>query len=186
MAGSLFFGLGFFYLTGAEREEVQNDEVSSVPYYSSVPETVGILLEIENFKTYFQLDFEDRELTVIYADFANLNDSEIYGYSVDYTVSADLELLGAIVDRLSGIDLEFEDEILNYTGVQVTELLNPENDELRRDITEKLIKKVSKLGLANDDFLYIIKNSETNLTVPACYFWAEHISSICSTVRYVN
>ncbi len=187
LAGLLFFSMGYFYLNSSNESTVQNDSVSSVPYYKAIPETVGVLFDINGFNTFLQMNFECRELTVIFSD--SVPDSEeIYGYRIDYTVKADSELLIGIADIFSGIDIEANGETFNYAGVQLARLLdeNRGNKDIRREIAEKLISKIGEYGLTNDDFLFIINSSETNLTVPACYFWPKYICSVFSSVRYVN
>lgn len=188
LAGLIFVGAGYSYLSFSGDKKPADNEVSSVPYYSSVPENTGVMLELCNRKTFFFLDFENTELAVIYADAAVIKNSSIYGYRIDYTVKAESKVLENIIDAVGGIDLDAENEILNYTGVQITELLdaNKDNSELHRRITQNLIDRIGEYGLSNNELLYIIKNSETDLTVPDCYFWAEHIGNLCKSVRYIN
>ena len=187
MAGVMFFAVGYSYLTVTQKEDVTDNSVSSVPYYS-VPENAGVMFEIGSRKTFIYLDFEEENASVIFADdLKNYND-EIYGYCVDYRIKTDDELLAGIIDILGGIDIEFENETLNCTGIQVLELIQTENDTatFRRKVTEKIIERIGEKGMMGEDFLYIIENSKTNLTLPDCYFWAEHIANLCKRVRYVN
>lgn len=184
LAGVVFFAVGYSYLTVSQKKPVTDNSVPSVPYYSS-PENAGIMLRIASMKTVFYLDFEEESVTAIFADTISPQDNKIYGYDIDFTVSDDMELLIFLVDKFGGIDIEFEEETLNYTGVQVVELLNS-NPEYRRTVTQKIIEKIAEYGLCPEDFLYIIENSETNLTLPDCYLWSKHIAKICNNVRYVN
>ncbi len=183
---SLFVGVGYFYLD-SKTQTVQN-EAPSVPYYSSVPENAGVLLDIAGSKTLYYLDFENMTMAVIFADNEAIDNNEIYGYQVDYTVMADYPLLASIVDMAGGINLEAEGEMLSFTGVQVADMLSVSTDfdTLRREVTKKTLDGIRQNGMEKEDLLYIIENSETDLTVPDCYFWADYIKDICKTVRIVN
>lgn len=187
LAGVVFFGAGYSYLTVSKEQDVTDNSVSSVPYYS-VPENAGVLFETDKGKTFLYFDFEDQNLNVIFADSLKVQNDNIYGYCVDYTVKTTEEVLAGIIDILGGIDIEFEQESLNCTGIQVITILNTQNDteNIRRSVIIKIIEKIGEIGLSSEDFLYIIENSETNLTLPDCYFWTEHMLNLCKRVNYVN
>lgn len=183
---AVFIGTGYFYLS-SNSETVQN-ETESVPYYSAVPESAGVMFDILGDKTFFYLDFEKEILSVIYADEIETANDEIYGYPIDYTVSADYSLLGGIVDAVGGIDLNIEGEELAFTGVQVIELMETTVDRssIRRETVNEIISKISEFGFDRELFLYIIENSDTDLTVPDCYYWSEHMKELCKLPRTVN
>ncbi len=185
ICGVIFVGVGYFYLENAEQPA--GNEASSVPYYSSVPDNSGVLFDIGGSKTFFYLDFEGEMLKVIFVDQKEITD-EIYGYSVDYTITSDYSILAEITDIAGGIDMVVEGEMLRCTGVQVVDILttSPDYLTLRREIIEKIIENLGKNGFQKQDFLYIIENSDTNLTVPDCYFWDEYISLLCKNVRIIN
>jgi len=92
------------------------------------------------------------------------------------------------VDILGGIEMSDGEEVLRYTGVQISDMLsrNADSDAISREIILKLVEKIEKTGFQNEDFLYIIENSNTDLTVPDCYYWPEYISAICGNVQIVN
>lgn len=182
---SVFVGVGYFYLD-SNLEPVADKNTPSVPYYSEEPENVGISVEIGGQQNYFFLDFYYKRLNVIFD--TESTDVEAMGYSVDHYVISDYSLLEAIVDRVGGIEIEAEGEILRYTGVQVTDMLtsSAEYDNSERDIILKIIEKISENGFQKEDFLYIIENSETTLTVPICYYWSDYIKEICKSVNKVN
>lgn len=182
---AVFVGVGYFYLDSSTKEQTQN-EVSSVPY-AYVPESAGVLFDVSGDKTLFYLDFEGKSVSVIIADGINEAQQELYGYSIDYIVEADYNLLEGIIDAVGGVELKSGEEELAFTGVQVVETLTttPESEELRREIITKILSKIAINGFSRQDFLYIIENSETNLTVPACYYWQDYINELCKTVRTV-
>lgn len=184
--GIIFVGAGYLYLN-RELGEVEN-KVPSVPYYQSAPDNKGVMFDISGERCLFYMDFERRQLTVIYDDNNTPLGGYLYGYTVDYEIEGDYDLLAGIIDILGGLELENEEGILRYTGVQVTDILmhTADNENFIRDIVSEILHKVSKNGFGNEDFLYIIENSKTNLTVPDCYYWRDYISEICSNVQIAN
>lgn len=182
---AVFVAVGYFYLEN--RLKPVENSTESVPYYSAVPESAGVLLEICGSRTLYYLDFEQKILTVIRSD-TEPEGEEIFGYSIDYTVSGDYSLVSGIVDLLGGIDLELDGSALSLTGVQVKELLDTtaDSDALKKSIAEKIILKSSENGFKKEDFLYIIENSETDLTVPVCYYWSDYMKELCANARYIG
>ena len=51
---------------------------------------------------------------------------------------------------------------------------------------KQIFSKIAQNGFSKKDFLYVIENSETNLTVPDCYYWSDSIEAVCKTVVIVN
>ena len=180
---AIFVGIGYYYLENRLKPIENKNE--SVPYYS-LPENAGVLFDICSQKTLFYLDFEQNILNVFFIDDSEIEDN-YYGYTVDFTVYSDYSLVGDIVDLVGGIDIVSE-ERLSFTGIQIEEKLSitPEIEQLKRDIIEQIAFKISKNGFTKEDFLYIIENSETDLTIPVCYFWSQHIKDICVNIRFIN
>lgn len=181
---TMFISIGYLYLNSTAKTPAETKE-EEIPYYQ-IPEEKGIMLDIGESRILFHLGFGEKILSVVYAD--EMDGDVIYGYSVDYVMKTDYTALEGIVDAIGGIDLEVGGEVLNYTGTQIIELLNTTVDKsiLRRDITERVIYGISEKGMTVDDFLLLIENSETDLTVSDCYFWAEHMAELCKNVRFVN
>ncbi len=183
----IFLLTGYFYLEKS-LEPAENGAIESVPYYSSVPQNAGVLLDICGDRTFFYLDFEGMELRIIFDGEEEFKEDNVYGYNVDYSIFSDYSLLSEIVDIAGGVEMTYNDEKLTFTGVQISEILSTtvERNGLRRDLTQRIVKKISQNGIKKEDLLYIIENSETNLTVPACYYWPEFIKELCGSVRVVN
>ena len=78
--------------------------------------------------------------------------------------------------------------MLLATGEQVVDYLTTSSDyyERKRQIIRIIAQKISSTGFSKEDFLYIIENSETSLTVPDCYFWSDYITELCKTVKIIN
>ncbi len=184
--GIIFIGSGYLYLN-RELTPTENKN-PSVPYYPESPENKGVMFEICGERVLFFLNFENSSLSVLFDDSETPLGGKLYGYSVDYKVTGDYDLLAGIIDIAGGIELETEKEVLRYTGVQITDILSreTEREELIRQIILVLTEKISKMGFQKKDFLYIIENSETNLTVPDCYYWSEYINKLCSNVKIIN
>ena len=186
LVGAVFVVSGYFYLNNKLEPAEINQE--SVPYYSSAPENAGVLFNICEDKLLCYMDFEKSEINLLFCkDELNAGD-RLYGYSVDYVVNGDYDLLTGIIDRLGGIELENDGETLRYTGVQISELLSrtAEREEIRRKIIPQILKKVNCNGFQKADFLYIIQNSDTNLTVPDCYYWSDYIMRLSANSKIIN
>ena len=185
LAALIFIGVGISYVS-SEKKAAQN-ETESVPYYSAYPESKGVLFDFLGDKTLLYFDFEGKSLSVVYPDEIS-EENKIYGYPIDFRVSADYSLLEYIIDAVGGIVLKIGEETLSLTGVQVSNILetNTEREELRREIAEQIILKISKQGFDRENVLYIIENSKTDLTVPDCYYWSEHLKEVCQLPRMVN
>lgn len=182
----VFVSGGYFYLNSQNTDKV-NEEVSSVPY-TYYPDNVGILFDVLDSKILFNLDFDDETVSVINAEELKSGETEIFGYVVDYRVKADSSLVAIIVDSVSGIDIIKDGETYAYTGVQVEELITTTviNEDLKKELISEILNRISKNGFSKEDFLCIIENSKTDLTLPDCYFWEDYIMEVCKTVRFVN
>lgn len=184
--GIIFVGTGYFYLD--KKLSPAENKTESVPYVQSAPESVGVNFLMGGRGILAYMNFSERQLSIVFDDKGISTGGILYGYSVDYTVDSNLDLLAGIIDILGGIELENGDEILRYTGVQISDKLSRDanSGELIRQIIFKIAKKIEETGFPNDVFLYIIENSDTDLTMPICYFWAEYIPLLCRNVQIVN
>ncbi len=181
---AVFVGAGYYYIN-KNLEPAQNN-TESVPYYQQKADNAGVLFEIDGLPTFLYFDFENEKL------FASINpdvadSSNIYGYTVDYTVKTDISVLGDIVDYVDGIELDIDNTVLRYTGVQVIEILSVSTSyDLKREIIKGIAFKISQNGIGADLFVSIIENSKTDLKLPDCYFWAESMSKICRNLQIID
>ena len=181
---TLFLAVGYLCLQeGKEPAETKQEEV---PYFQ-LPQNKGVMMHIGESRILFYLGFDSGLLSVVYADEFE-NAAEIYGYSVDFILKTDYSVLEKLIDELGGIVLEQNGELLNMSGAQVTELLKTTVDKavLKREITQKIIEILGQKGMTVDDLIFLIEASETTLSVPDCYFWAEYMAELCKNVRFVN
>lgn len=180
---AVFLGTGYLYLEGSTNST--DNEVEQVPYYS-VPQNSGVIIEVGGDLTFLYLAFEDGRIIVVPR--GEQDDFLRYGYTVDYVLSTNFKMVAGLVDRLGGIDIVKDTEVYSYTGTQVENLLTF-SDEIYGDkiiVLQGLLQKISEVGLTADDLLYIISQSETKLTLPDCYFWAEHLKNICKNAVFID
>lgn len=182
----IFIGSGYLYLSYELSPTEANEE--SVPYYTSIPENAGVMLDICGDRLLIFMDFEKSTMSMIFDESDVSAGEELFGYSVDYIIKGDYDLLAGIVDKVSGVELEIGEEKLRYTGVQITDLLSrtAQRQDLNREITSQIIKKIKENGFQKEDFLYIIENSDTNLTLPDCYQWCDYIKGLCKNAKFIN
>lgn len=186
-SGAFFVLCGYFYLQTSTTET--DNLVSDIPYSSSNVQNAGILLDICDSKTFIYLDFEGNDLLVIFPD-ESVDDMQnnLYGYSVNYKIKGDYLLVADIVDLLDGIEMTQNEETLRFTGIQISDMLarSEKNSELKKQVISEIFKKIGERGFEKSGFVYIIENSQTNLTVPDCYFWSDYISGVCKNARFIN
>lgn len=182
MCCSVFVGAGYYYIS-ANLQPTEN-KTESVPYSQENPQNAGILLDISGDETYFYLDFESEKLFVTLKPF---EDAENYGYSVDYTATADYEVLSNVVDYVGGIDMSVDGAMLRCTGIQVCSIYESSaKGDIKREIIEKICDKIAENGVALDFFAGIIENAETDLSIPDCYFWDEKIQILCRNLQIID
>lgn len=182
---SLFVGGGYLYLQKNFKET--ENKVSSVPYSFSAPENRGIMLDVCGSLTFFYLDFEDERLTVIIPPETEYEE-EIFGYPIDFTVKTDYGFVASAVDSADGIELNINGETLRFTGVQVADILSRTVDtsELKRQIITALLKKIGENGIDSEFFTFLVDSTDTDITVPDCYYWGKYITKLCKNGGIIN
>lgn len=181
---SIFIGIGYYYLNKNFTET--DNIVQSVPYKQQSPDNAGILLNISGEETFVFLDFENENLTIsLTPDF--ITENSIYGYSLDYKITGNVSILIFIVDYLGGIELKNDDSISRYTGVQIAEIFSTNNlKDFKKELITSICKKIHEKGIATNFFVNLIEMSETDISVPTCYFWADHINSMSSNLSFID
>lgn len=181
---SLFLGLGYVSLN--EDFSKASAEKEKVPYTQEMPQNAGILLNINGEETFFFLDFEECNITVALNPEKPI-DNEIFGYSLDYKITANGDLLSEITDYLNGLELTILGEDYRYTGQQIKALIESDNtNRLKRKISDAVFKRISVSGVRTDFFGMIINNGETNLNLVDCYFWSEYLTVLSKNLRYID
>ena len=185
----MFFGGSYAYLWSnlKETEKSADTKDFNVPY-SSVPADCGLLINAPlNQKWLIYLDFTETVCTVISCDDIKQDAKMHLGYSIDYTITLDYDIIAGIIDRIGGIELESNGELLRYTGIQVVDLIYVNGENISaRDIISAIFYAISKNGFSKSDFVYIIDNGNTDLTVPICFDWPLYIKSLCRNFSFAN
>lgn len=181
---SLFLGLGYVSLN--KDFSKASTEKEKVPYTQEKPQNAGILFDINGEETFFFLNFEECNITVALNPEEPIN-NEIFGYSLDYKITANSDLLSEITDYLNGLELTILGEDYRYTGQQIKALIESDNTKrLRYKIIDAIFNRIVSNGVATDFFGLIIKKSETNLNLVDCYFWSEYLTELSKNLRYID
>jgi hypothetical protein len=183
---AFFLGAGYYYLSKNLKDT--EIETPNVPYSQETPQNCGLLFEILGENTFIYLDFENSKATIcLYPQDIKKDQNEIYGYSIDYRINADVDFIADLVDSLEGIELNFENQTLRYTGVQVVDLILSDKDfKLKLQIIKAIAQKIANAGISKEMLLYIVENCDTNLTVPDFYYWPEYIGKICAALHIID
>ena len=180
----VFTGSSYLYLR-FDRDFLQTEKTKeNVPYYS-VPDNCGLSVILnDNSCVFLELDFEKNTIYVILTD-AAASKAAKYGYTSDYSITGNSALFEGIIDRIGGIEITQNNETLRYTGIQAADLILKTDDEKQQVITA-FFERCAETGLTRQDFIFIIENSTTDLSVPTCYMWPEHIKEMCLNIQFLN
>lgn len=186
---SLFFVSSYFYLNYnlKNNQKTVDEKVEDVPYHKT-PESCGLLIELpDDNNILFYLDFDRIILYIINIE-ENDEPTESYvGYPIDYRCKFDYYNLSLFFDRMGGIDLQTDDGVLRFSGIQVCDMIsNGNSSEVSFDVINEICNKISKAGLTGEDFAFLISNCDTNLTMPVCLYWQEFMSQMFSGRVFVN
>ncbi|MBR4910345.1 MAG: hypothetical protein IKZ47_03360 [Clostridia bacterium] len=184
---AVFFGSGYYYLTYSLKngQKTVEEKQENIPYYDP-PENCRLDFIVQNGdKLTILLDFYEEIAYIVYIN--NFNDSlgEYTNYPESYDFNIDFDLFSAIVDRLGGVDIETDDGTFRFTGVQVCDIMAGSQDtEIRREVIRDIVKRVSNRGFSEDDFVCLIENSGSALSLPTCIHWQKYLKSIFKNAVY--
>ena len=170
---------GYYYLD--RRIQTTGQETPGIPYEFALPENRSILLEIGESKLALYLDFENDTLYLADARVQDAAPTYPFDNTFDYTIRSDLSLLCDLVDTLGGITLSVGGETWRYTGSQVLEMMKEgitPDPVAGNTVKEALIRKIAQQGLRLEDLQRILEQSDTNLNIPDCALWEEHLPSL--------
>lgn len=188
-SGLIFFFGAYAYLDyNLNQQTAKADEKDFTVPYKSIPDDAGIAFLLpDSSGVVAYLDFENSCINVISIENYDRANNLYYGYTVDFIVETDYQLIGGIVDRVGGVNIEANGEILRYTGVQIIDLIsvNPDED-IKAQVITQIFRQISKNNFSKDDFIYIIENSKSNLTVVDCIYWLDYIDEMRSNINFVN
>lgn len=164
---------------------------TDVPYSNEgfVPENRTVLFTFpDNYSVAIDLQFDKKFVNAMILPDAKKETAEIYGFKVTDTVKCDYSFIMDFIDKIGGIDLNLNGKTLRYTGVQVCNLIASDLDDtvIRAKILESVFVKISKNGFSSEALSCIIEETDTSLSTPACYGWAEWIPKVCISFNIVN
>ncbi len=169
--------------------QTEKNQVSE-PYFPPPPENTPIVfLWEEGGGEIVYLNFEKNEILItILPDDCDENSPLVYGYRDFEAVRATYLLLSGLVDRLGGVEIEENGEILRLTGAQIAPFLGTTSEDftLKRKVISAIFRKIAILGFSNNDFMFIINNSNTSLSFPDCYGFEERIAEMAKNTVIIN
>ncbi len=189
ICSAVFLAAAFVYLNMEVKSKQTEVKDPTIPYTQTAPDDCGVLVSFPDKSgclVYF--DFTKSAITTLFCDDVDLVQKEYKGYSVDYNLEADYDLLSGIIDRCGGIDLLLSENVLRYTGVQITDILSTKTDttDIRAVIAKAIFKTISENGIDAELLVYVIENSNTDLTVPVCLDWHEYLKDMCQNATVIN
>ena len=185
----LFFGISYGYLRyhiNKTLSEVDQKDYT-IPYERRHDNKGIAFIFPDNSATLVYLDFES--LCIRLLDIPQFESQKVQynGYTADYTVKMNLALVEGIVDRVGGVDLEIDGAMMRYTGAQIAEQITiPDNNELKQQLLLQIFEQIQKNNFSKEEFVYIIENSENNLSFIDCIFWIEYLDDMSSRISFIN
>lgn len=169
-----FATVSYLYLHNIKTEEPSDAPNSLIPY-SSFPKNAFLIFEFTNGSLIAELDFEKSFLLIT----NNFEERELLDNC--FTVKADDKLISGMIDRVGGIELFSDGQLMRFTGTQIIDMLKESQNSksLSLNVLDEYLKKLSVLNITRQDFVYIIENSDTDLSIPDCFYWHEYINVLC-------
>ncbi len=178
--------LGVLWQEGSTQTE--KNQVSE-PYFPPPPQNTPIMfLWEEGGGEIVYLDFEQCEIVVtILPENCDENAALVYGYRDFEAVKANYLLIVSLVDRLGGIEVIKNGEALRLTGAQIASFVGQGEDfATKREVISAIFQKIAISGFSNNDFMFIINNSNTTLSFPDCYGWDGKIAEMAKNTKIIN
>ena len=181
----------FTAMVGINLKSDVDSTLENIPYEDSTTvNNCGVLLKFEGGGSqYFYFDAKNNQTTVLLLkNNATQEDVLNYGYNVQAELSVPYFTLADLIDRFGGVKMKTEQEgILNYGGVQVAEMLSKTNDQMfKKQITKQILNNIKDAVFTHNDLLFLINNSQTDLSFPNGYFIPNVINSSLGNVIFAN
>ncbi len=176
LATLVFLGVAYLYLNYNFKRDIAADQKEYNVPYEQRPQNAEILFELPyNGRLSVLLDFENMQIIV--------SDQETQAYEY-YYITLTKPMIEGIVDRVGGVNLKIDGETFRYTGVQVADLLSGGyGSDLKNQIINQVFAQISKNGFFKSDFIYLIENAETDLSLVDCLGWIGYIKQMNITVQ---
>lgn len=190
ISSATFFVCGLLLLPAEfvpETEPTPVDEnVSGIDYYGL--ENRGVLVSLsDNSGALLYLDFENGLINVeIYNDHA-AEQAEKSKHKPSYKIMTDTEFLCQFCDRIGGIDLGEGSQKRRFFSAGLRQKLEEKTDyATRKELFVAFFEKIAKIGLSSGDFKFIIEETNTNLSYPACYKWIPLFKDLAKNCVFVE
>ena len=162
----------------------------NVPYVSDeAPDFFGLLMRLEGgASVYCGFDKVGAKTTVIMLENGAQSSAVLeYGYFIDCEADATFDFLARFIDNFGGIELNTDNGLFKYTGVQITDMLTKTNDiDCKKRVIGKVLTAMQQRGLERADLLMLIEQTETDLSFPSAYYLHDTINSSLRTITFVN
>lgn len=183
-----FFGAYAYLDYNLGKQTAKTDLKDYTVPYEQIPENAGIAFLLPDGSAVLaHLNFENACIDVVNIEEYDSDNDLYYGYTADFTVETDYRLISGIIDRVGGVNIENGGETLRYTGVQVIDLISENSStDIKNQIVTGVFEQISKNNFSKEDFIYIIDNSKSSLTVVDCVYWLDYTEQICGRINFVN
>lgn len=161
-------------------EKPAHENINGVGY-SDYPQNKGLLCCAEDGSgAFIYFNFKDISTHCYLFESDAEKQAEKIPYIKDYTLYVDNEFLSAFCDRLGGIEMADEngEKGLFYSAAISAFCQNDLSYEQRLQLCISFFEKIAKTGLSSEDFMFIIEETNTNLSYSVCYDWIPHIKEM--------
>ncbi len=190
ISSAVFFLIGLIMLPAeldfSDNQTPVGDEISNIPYYNK--ENLSLLFSLpDSSGGLIYLNFDENKIELkVYSDHA-AEQAEKSRYGVDYTLKGDSEMLCTLCDRIGGIELMEGGGKRRYFSAGLRQKLSEKLSFSERcEIALSFFKKISKIGLSSDDFMFIIKETETNLSYPICFGFMDSVKALAENTELID
>ena len=186
---TLFFSAAYLYLDNTiGKASFKTDQKDEETPYKLLPQNSGIVFILpDNSAVMAYLDFESNCINLVDVEQYDQSQTVYHGYPAEYNVQVSYALIEGIVDRIGGINLDFQGESLRFTGSQTVAIIKQSDiKEIKRQLIFEIFNCMAKNNFSKGDFVYIIENSKSNLSIVDCIIWMDYIRDMCKNVNFVN
>ena len=170
----------------APPKESAHENIEGVGY-TKYPSSKGLLFLSENGSgAFIFLDFSSIS-TYLYIFPENPEENAaLLPYVTDAVFHIDADFLPSFCDRLGGIELTEQngDTSLYFSPSIISFCETGLNTEKMLQLCISFFDKIAKTGLSSEDFMFIIEETDSNISFSVCYDWIPYIKEMCQNVIY--
>ena len=170
---AIFTLSGYLFLDHSSKVSSATDRTLTNIPYSSAPSNSAVIVSFKEKTILFMLDFSHNKLLAL----TQADEHEYYLEKEPFYMALDEYTLSRFINRIGGIETMQNGVKTRLTGIQTVKLLN-NNSQNKTEILSCVLDTVSKTGLTLHDLVFLIENSDTDLTVPDCFDWPERLKGL--------